>query len=586
MQLRNIPIDELKVSKLNMRHGRKPPDIDDIYPSVLKSGVLETMIVRREGEKWGVVAGRRRLFALRRKAKETGRPVKGPCAIMAPGDDAAAMEASIIENTGHLPATEMQQYEAFGRLAKTQRSVDEIADYFGVTPLKVKRILALADVLPEIRALYADDAIDPATIRALTMASHDQQRAWLDLYHAEDQHAPLGKRLKDWLFGGAAIATDKALFDLADYPGRVIEDLFGEHARFEDPDLFWEHQSAAIAGRIDAYREKGWKDVTVMERGAFFHSWDHVRCPKSKGGKVFVSIRHDGEVTFHEGYVTSAEHRRSEKARTKTGDVTEPAKPEMSGPMAQYIALHRHGAARASLLQHPAIALRLTVAHMIAGSALWDVRPHDMRTPKAATAESVSAAPAAIAMSNEGLEIETLFSEHGVRFHITRTSDDYRLCEVFAALMKMCDAEVMRVLSFVMAACLEAGGAAVEAVAHVTATDMGAYWKPDEAFFDLLRDKRAINAMVADIASPSAAKAVLTDTAKTQKQIIRDGLTGNGREGKPDWRPGWMMTPPTALVAGAASPPAEAWTRIAALFEPGETPCAAEDAPARDHPAP
>lgn len=576
MQLRNIPIDELKVSKLNMRHGRKAPNIDDIYPSVLKSGVLETMVVRCEGAKWGVVAGRRRLFALRRKAKETGKPVKGPCAIMKPGDDAAAMEASIIENTGHLPATEMQQYEAFGRLATAKRSVEDIAEYFGVTELKVKRILALADLLPEIRALYAEDEIDPATIRVLTLASRDQQRDWLKLYQSETDHAPLGKRLKDWISGGAAIATDKALFNLETYPGRVIEDLFGENGQFEDPDLFWEHQSAAIAARIDAYREKGWADVIVLERGAFFHSWDHVKRPKSKGGKVFVSIRHDGDVQFHEGYITSAEHKRLEKANAKKGDAPKTIKPEMSGPMAQYASLHRHGAARAELLKHPKIAQRLAVAHMVAGSALWDVRPHEMRTVKETTRESVITAPAAIALSNEELEIEKLFETHGVRFHLTRNGDDYRLSEIFVALLKMSESQILQVLTFVMAETLEAGGAAVEAVAHATGVDMGDYWKPDEAFFDLLRDKRAINALVAEIASPAAAKAALTETAKTQKQIIRDCLTGNGRTATPDWLPAWMNVPPASYVKGAGSPPADSWSRVAALFETKDAPIEVE----------
>ena len=233
--------------------------------------------------------------------------------------------------------------------------------------------------------------------------------------------------------------------------------------------------------------------------------------------------------------------------------------------------MDRHGAVRAELLKHPKIGLRLAVAHMIVGSALWDVRAHEARTVKDTTRESVVTAPAAIAISNEDLEIEKLFETHGVRFHLTRNGDGYRLAEVFAALLKMTDREVMRVLTFVMAETLEAGGGGVEAVAHATGTDMGRYWKPDETFFDLLRDKRAINVMVAEIASPAAAKAALTETAKTQKTIIRDCLVGNGREVKPDWRPRWMQVPAGSYIDGAPCAPADAWTRVAGLFETGET---------------
>jgi len=101
----------------------------------------------------------------------------------------------------------------------------------------------------------------------------------------------------------------------------------------------------------------------------------------------------------------------------------------------------------------------------------------------------------------------------------------------------------MEVLAFTMAETLEAGGPVVEAVLHVCETDLAAYWKPQPAFFDLLRDKRAINAMVADIGSKSLAESCASDTAKVQKAIIGNRITGNGCEPHPDWRPGWMQVP-------------------------------------------
>ena len=128
----------------------------------------------------------------------------------------------------------------------------------------------------------------------------------------------------------------------------------------------------------------------------------------------------------------------------------------------------------------------------------------------------------------------------------------------------------MEVLAFTMAQTLEAGGPVVEVVLHVCEPDLPAYWKPEPAFFDLLRDKRAINAMVADIGSKSLAESCAGDTAKVQKQIIGNRIMGHGCEPHPDWRPAWMQVPPTRLVEGAASPPADAWARIAGLFERSE----------------
>jgi len=323
-----------------------------------------------------------------------------------------------------------------------------------------------------------------------------------------------------------------------------------------------------VVQRIEAYTADGWKDVVCLERGAFFHRWDHQTRTKKQGGKVYVELRHDGTVTFHEGFISQAEARRQETAKAGKDDApAAPVKPEMSGPLAEYIFLHRHGAAQASLAGQPAVALRLMVAHAMTGSTLWDVRAHECRSRKEDTRASLEGSKATAEMEGKRARIAALFEALSVSAEARRNTDAYRLCEIFAALLAMSDAEVMEVLAFMMAQTLEAGGPVVEAVLHVCETDLPAYWKPEPAFFDLLRDKRAINAMVADIGSKSLAESCTSDTAKVQKAIIGNRITGNGCDPNPDWRPAWMQVPPARLVEGAGSPPADAWVRIAGLFE-------------------
>ena len=135
--LKTIPLSELRISKLNMRHSRKKPDVSDILPSIRESGIRQTLLVRKEGDHYGVVAGRRRYFALKEIEKETGETALVPCAIMAEENAASAIAASVIENVGRLPASEMEQYTAFKRLHDEGRSMDEIAAFFGVTELRL-----------------------------------------------------------------------------------------------------------------------------------------------------------------------------------------------------------------------------------------------------------------------------------------------------------------------------------------------------------------------------------------------------------------------------------------------------------------
>ncbi|WP_439620231.1 ParB/RepB/Spo0J family partition protein [Hyphomonas sp.] len=575
--LKHIPLDELRISKLNMRHGRKKPDVADILPSIRESGLRQTLLVRREGKYYGVIAGRRRFFALKQIAKETGETPLVPCAIMTEKDAASAIAASVIENVGRLPATEMEQYEAFKRLHDEGKAVEDIATFFGVTELLVRRVLALASLAEPIRKLYAEDELDRETIRALTLATPDQQAEWLRLFASESERAPMGRSCKAWITGGTTITTDKALFDLNTYDGQITADLFGAHGVFVDADQFWQAQSAAIACRIDAYREDGWSDVICLERGAYFHRWDYVQCAKEDGGKVFIEIRHDGTVQFHEGQMTSADARKRQQRSNGEGD-TVPAtiRPEMSGPLAEYILLHRHAAAQASLATSPAIALRLMVAHAMAGTALWDVRPFELRARKDETQASVEGSSSMTALAETTEQTDALFKALNVNPALRRNGDDYRLCELFSALLAMSDEEVLAVLASVMARTLEAGNGIVEAVLHVCGTDLSAAWKPDETFFDLTKDKRTINAMVADIATPSLADSCRTDTGKAQKHVLANRITGEGCEANPDWRPGWMQVPPTRLVEGAGSAPVDAWAQIVGLFE-GEECHAVED---------
>ncbi|WP_254634346.1 ParB/RepB/Spo0J family partition protein [Mesorhizobium sp. GbtcB19] len=346
MQLAHVSIDHLSISAANMRHSKRAPDISDILPSVRARGVLVPLLVRPNGspDSFEIVAGRRRYFAAQAVADERGEAEPLPCAIMEDGDDADALEASLIENIARDDPDEVSQWETFTRLIKEGRGVADIALTFGLTEHQVKRILALGDLLPKIREAYRREEIDTETVRHLTMASKAQQKDWLALYADPDSRAPLGWQLKQWLFGGQSISTKVALFAIEDYGGLIVSDLFGEDSYFADADLFWQKQNEAIAAKRTAYLEAGWAEVVVLEPGQYFHSWDYEKTPKKKRGKVVIAVSQRGEVECHEGYLSCKEARRARSDVEEGGEIEAPAKPsrpELSGPMQNYIDLQR-----------------------------------------------------------------------------------------------------------------------------------------------------------------------------------------------------------------------------------------------------
>jgi len=199
MELAHLEFSKLKISKTNMRYRDPPPDVSDILPSIRAKGVLEPLLVRPEDGKYGVVAGRRRYLALKDIKQELGEVEPPPCAIMAEGDDAEAIEASLLENVARRDPDPMREYETFVRLIKEGRTVDGIGATFGMTATQVKQRLALGNLLPRIREAYRAEEIDDETARHLTLASPAQQRKWLRLFSDPQQYAPRGYQLKQWL---------------------------------------------------------------------------------------------------------------------------------------------------------------------------------------------------------------------------------------------------------------------------------------------------------------------------------------------------------------------------------------------------
>jgi len=549
MELKNIPIEQLHISKLNMRHGRKSPDVSDILPSVREKGILLPLIVRPEDGNFGVVAGGRRYRCGEIIVEEGGAFEPPLCAVMGEGDDAEALEISLIENFARRHPDPFSEYETFARLIKCGRTIDGVAATFGITPQAVKQRLALANLLPKIKEAYRAEEIDDETVRHLTMATKSQQKDWLKLFEDEGGNAPTGYYLKQWLFGGASISTKAALFPLEQYTGQIVNDLFGEDSYFADVETFWQAQSAAIEAKAVAYREAGWSDVVVLEIGAYFSTWEHQKTPKTKGGKVFVECAHSGQVKFYEGYLTAKEAGKIARVDTKKGEGTgdseaeKSVKPQMTQTMENYLELHRHAIVRLALLRDPACAFRLMVAHAIVPTGNWNVKSDPQRARSDEIGASIAGAPAQARFETEREAVEALLGKSVERDTIG----------VFAHLLTLTDEDVMRVAAFVMADTLAMGDMPVEAVGQRLKPNVTEVWQPGDLFFELIRDRVTVNAMLAEVAGKSVAKSNKDEKVKSQKKVIRDCLAGeNWRSKVEGWLPGWMQFPFKPYGKGAS----------------------------------
>nr|WP_047167544.1 ParB N-terminal domain-containing protein [Sphingomonas sp. Y57] len=469
MKLAFIEHDKLYPDKANMRYAKKAPDVSDLLPTVRKRGVMVPLVVRpsvSEPDRSGIVAGLRSWTAYGIVLAEDIDHGPLPCAILEDGGDADAIETSLIENIARLAPDEVTRWETFARLVREGREVEDIFATFGIPEQGVKRILALGNLLPRIRDLYRKEKINAATVRQLTLASKSQQKAWLVLYDDPDAYCPTGHQLKDWLFGGASIRVENALFDVEKYRGGIIA------------------------------------EAKRLERGEAIAS----------GPKV--------------------------------------PRPEVTSAMQTYIDLHRHAAVRAALYRHPKVGLRLMVAHAIVGSSLWTVKIEEQATRNDEVRESVETCKGETDFDAKRRAVLDLLNFSAEEPTVTGgNGDPHGLVGLFLALLPLSDHAIMQVVTIVMGETLGAGSAAVEAVGDEIGVDMARYWQADDAFFELIRDKEVLTAIVAEVAGEDVARANAKEPGKVLKRIVRDHLDGaNGRPKVDGWVPKWMVFPPAAYT--------------------------------------
>jgi ParB family chromosome partitioning protein len=65
----------------------------------------------------------------------------------------------------------------------------------------------------------------------------------------------------------------------------------------------------------------------------------------------------------------------------------------------------------------------------------------------------------------------------------------------------------------------------------------------DEVFYELVGERVTANALLVEVAGKGVADANVVEKTKTQKQIIRDCLSGNGRAKVESWLRGFMAFP-------------------------------------------
>jgi ParB family chromosome partitioning protein len=237
-QLTVIPLNKLDFDSDNVRK-RGGTNVDELKALIDAQGLLQNLVVcpqtTKRGKpngKFGVVAGGRRLRALRALAEEgkiaKDKPIE--CRVM-PREQ--AILASTSENSGREDMTGPDKLQAFMDMVRQGHGVEELSHRFGISVLTVQRRVKLANVSPRLFALYADEQISIDQLMALAVIDdHAQQEA---IWDGAPPHHRDAYHLRRMALGEAVnAATDRMarFVGLDAYiaaGGQVTRDLFSEN---------------------------------------------------------------------------------------------------------------------------------------------------------------------------------------------------------------------------------------------------------------------------------------------------------------------------------------------------------------------
>jgi ParB family chromosome partitioning protein len=290
-----IPLSQLRPSSRNVRKSGGA-SIPELASSIARVGLLQNLTVTASsnGEHYEVVAGKRRLAALKLLAKrrKLAKTHDVPCLLV---PDASARTVSLTENVQREAMHPGEQFEAFAALVAEGRPIEDIAADFGVTPLVVQRRLKLANVSPRLLADYRADAVTLDQLMALAITDdHTAQEAafydapqWQRSPQALREH--LTEREIDAMRDALARFVGIEAYEAAG--GGVRRDLFSDDTRgvfLSDAALLDTLARDKLASAADSARAEGWAWVETVPRitSAELHGFQRARRDRRTSNKT------------------------------------------------------------------------------------------------------------------------------------------------------------------------------------------------------------------------------------------------------------------------------------------------------------
>ncbi len=157
-----LPIEAIERSPEQPRKQFEEAKLEELAASIREHGVVEPILVRREGGRYRIVAGERRWRAAQRAG------LREIPAVIREASDEEAFELALVENLQRADLNAIEEAEAYEVLVKDRGLTQEaVAQRVGKDRSSVANALRLLRLPEDVRDLVRDGRLDMGHARAL-----------------------------------------------------------------------------------------------------------------------------------------------------------------------------------------------------------------------------------------------------------------------------------------------------------------------------------------------------------------------------------------------------------------------------------
>lgn len=158
LKLKNILLDEIDISILNVRKSNLGEGIEELANSIKEIGVQQPIVVFQRDNRYELLIGQRRYLACKKLNLKNI-----PALITTVKNETDAIIKSFSENIHRLDLEYRDKMQVATLLLKKLNSIDKVARYLGVNPQTVKKWLGYKDLSEDIKEMVDEGKLSATT---------------------------------------------------------------------------------------------------------------------------------------------------------------------------------------------------------------------------------------------------------------------------------------------------------------------------------------------------------------------------------------------------------------------------------------